>query len=352
MISHLSLLRRLIPILIPLLFLASCGKAQKTLPQYLTCPSEAEKLAAVKAERATLSAPASPTLSQQFLYAILNEDLTAMTNLVGQGVNVNTAFTTCPGVNWYDGKLNFGVNIIPCVPLELASRFAMSGQPFQFLIEHGAKLENVVSGTTRYAPDELGGTQVGGIALAEILKLNAVPITVDSNPDRDLIRSVSLRGIFGSLDDTLFSACATEEKLKVLTKNGATFSRLYPDYYGTNLSSGSSPLVIKLAKYDALNRIKALLDAGAEPTALSDKGETLLHASARSNDGHIKTVQFFVDIGIDSKVKNQDGKTAADLFQENLDKDTCARNNPFDSSRHMCDAAYNEVLAYLKPLSK
>ena len=77
------------------------------------------------------------------------------------------------------------------------------------------------------------------------------------------------------------------------------------------LPNGSRPLSEAAQRTQSTYMVKQLIALGADPYFVNKRGSTLLHYAAMNNNPEL--VRYFIDIGINPKVKNNDGNTAYDM---------------------------------------
>ena len=76
--------------------------------------------------------------------------------------------------------------------------------------------------------------------------------------------------------------------------------------------------LIRAAEDGRLDLVRNLLKAGANPNAKSDGDVTvLMWAAAR---GHVEVVKVLLEAGADPSIKDDDGKTAAELANDEVAK--------------------------------
>ncbi len=115
---------------------------------------------------------------------------------------------------------------------------------------------------------------------------------------------------------------------RTMSDIGATLGSLLKDYASKDALDRTQAFTDAFMKGDGYDTMKPLLDLGLDPNFRTDEtiddlssrggdvaaGSTLLHFAAYARDD--TAVEALLKLGLDPTVKNQDGKTAADIARE------------------------------------
>ncbi len=81
-----------------------------------------------------------------------------------------------------------------------------------------------------------------------------------------------------------------------------------------DIREGTKPPFREVSNREPVDAVKLLLEAGANPNALTPKGESALHLAATS--GKLAIVRVLAEGGADLSLKNADGKTALQVVEK------------------------------------
>jgi hypothetical protein len=80
-----------------------------------------------------------------------------------------------------------------------------------------------------------------------------------------------------------------------------------------DIREGAAPPFREVSNRDPLDAVRLLLEAGAKPDAVTDKGESALHLAAR--DGKLEFIRVLAAGGATLDLRNGEGQTALEIVE-------------------------------------
>jgi ankyrin repeat protein len=264
------------------------------------------------------------TDSERLFLAVFKDDVQSLTTFLDSGADVNSvhgrSFTVAQDglISFADDSSNAHNERVSL--LHWAAAMSFSGDTIRLLITRGANVQTKDSSGVTPLMEAAGNSNLSASSLSALLAAGA------NVHDRDGALKDPLLHVFLTKNTDHRALCAAASRAQALIAAGAdirenlTYTPTMTALTQRNL--GMAKLAYSLG--DDL-RARAALDGG-----------TALHVVARAGDDSLETVRWLVLRGVDLLARDNQHKTALDLFKENLTDGHCHAMDPAQPKTNLC----------------